>query len=96
MRFERIAWDLDARFYRCDSAVDNQSDRNAPQPHADHLSHPDGRVGNARTKPNTEKIEKNDRENESKNREHRDADEIERIHKYCEPSGVSRTRKSKR
>ena len=63
MRFERIARNLDPCFDCGDSIIDNQSNRNAPQPHADHFSHADGRVGNARTQPNTEKVEKNDRQN---------------------------------
>ena len=81
MRFERIGGNLDPCFYCGDSAVHNQSDRHAPQPHADHLSHPDGRVGNARAKPNTEKVEKNDRENKPEDRENRDANKIKSVHR---------------
>src|SRR5207244_5316040 len=78
LRSQRIVRYFDARFHRRDAIVDNSSNRHAPKPHPDHFAHTDWRVGDARAQPNPEKIEKNDREDETENSEHREADESKR------------------
>src|SRR5207244_3872734 len=78
LRSQRIVRYFDARFHRRDAIVDNSSNRHAPKPHPDHFAHTDWRVGDARAQTNPEKIEKNDREDETENSEHREADESKR------------------
>ena len=73
--------DLKTRFHGGDPAVDDKSNRDTPQAHADHLAHADRGIGNACAQPNPKEIEKDDGENKSKDRDDRDADKIKRIHK---------------
>jgi hypothetical protein len=57
MCFERVGWNFDAGFYGGDAAVHDQSDRDATEPHADHLTHPDRCIGNASAQPDSKEIE---------------------------------------
>ena len=80
MRFKRIARNIDPRFHRRDSIIDDHSDRHFPQPHADHFSKTDRRVCDSSANPETEEIEKDDAEDEREKREHRDTDKIKGLH----------------
>ena len=81
MCLQRIARNVDARFYRGDSTIDNQAHRHLAQTHADHFAHPDRRIRDARAQPQSEKVEENDREDESENCQHRNPDQIKSIHR---------------
>ena len=80
MRLQRIARNVDARFYRGDSTIDNQAHRHLAQTHADHFSHPDRRIRDARPQPQSEKVEENDREDQPENGQNCHTDEIKSIH----------------
>src|SRR5215831_15774063 len=68
MRFERIAANIETSFHGRDSVIHNQSDRDFAQPHADHFAQAYWRIGDASAQPETEKIEKNNREHEREKR----------------------------
>ena len=67
-------------FHGGDAIIDDQSDRHFAQTHADHLADADRRVGDACAQPESEKVEEHDREDEGDDREHGNADEVERFH----------------
>src|SRR5471030_2228841 len=80
MRFEWIAWDIDAGFDRGNAVIDDHSDRHFAQPHPDHFSERDRSICDPRANPEPEEIEKDDAKNESDDRDDRDADKIKRVH----------------
>ena len=80
MRLERIARDIDAGFHGGDPVIDDQADRHFAQAHADHLADADRRIRDPRAKPEAEEIKEHDREHEGEDRQHCDADEVERVH----------------
>jgi hypothetical protein len=64
MCLERIAGDWQTCFHSRNAIINNETDRNFPQPHSDHFSETDRRVCDPRSNPETEEIEKDDREYE--------------------------------
>jgi hypothetical protein len=80
MRFQRIAANVQTSFDRRDAVIDNETNWNFPQPHSDHFSETNRRIGDPRPDPKTEKIEKYNREHEREKRKHRDADKVKRFH----------------
>ena len=64
-----------------------------PQPHPDHFAHADRRIGDASTKPNAEKIEKNDARTNAMTAHDGDADKIKRFHSAADSIGAETTRK---
>src|SRR6266513_1249298 len=80
MRLERIARDWQTCFHSRNAVVDNETHRDFAQPHSDHFAETDRRVCDSRSDPETEEIEKDDREHECEQRQYREADKIKRIH----------------
>src|SRR5438034_318903 len=62
------------------SMVDNHANRDATQAHSDHFADGDGRIGDPRTQPETEKIEENNNKNEGNDGDDGEADEIKGFH----------------
>ena len=80
MCFQRIAWNVDARFYRGDAVIDDHSHRHLPQPHPDHFTETHWRVRNPGANPEPEEIEENDAQDKREEGEHADADKINGLH----------------
>ena len=64
MCFQRIAADIQTRFHCRDAIIDNQADWDFSQSHPNHFPEADRRICDSRPEPETEKIEKNNREHE--------------------------------
>src|SRR6516225_5140867 len=93
VRFEGVAFHIQAGLYRRDPIINNQTNRYLPQAHPDHLSDADRRVRDARPEPRHEVARNNDREDKDDNRKNGKADKVKRIH-VREASGSFRIRKA--
>ena len=80
MRFQRIAANVQTSFDRGNAVIDNETDWDFAQSHSDHFAKTNRRIGDSRSDPEAEEIEKNDREDECEERQHRDADKIKGFH----------------
>src|SRR5437773_9354683 len=80
MRLKRIACDWQTGFHSRNAVINNETDRNFPQPHSDHFAETDRGVCDSRPNPETEKIEKDDREHECEQRQYCDTDKVKGIH----------------
>src|SRR4029450_2389993 len=80
MGFQWIAPHIQTGFYRGDAIVHNQTDGYFAQPHPNHFAKTYRRIRDPCAQPETEEIEKNNREHKCEYRQYRNADEIKRFH----------------
>src|SRR5580765_2367834 len=80
MRFQRVAANVQTSFDRGNAVIDDETDWDLPQSHPDHFSEANRRIGDSRPDPETEEIEKNDREHKREHRQYCDADKIKGFH----------------
>src|SRR6266567_2440003 len=93
MRLQWIAPNIYTGLYRGDPIIDDQSDRYFAQSHSDHLTETYWRICYSCPEPKTEKIKKNNRQHERKQRQRRDADKIKRFHIAAKTIGSETARK---
>ena len=91
--FQGITPNIQTRFHCRDAIVHNQTNRHFPQSHSNHLTQAHRRICDPCPEPETEKVEKNNRQHEREQRQHCDADKIKRFHIAAESIGTETTRK---
>ena len=80
VRLQRVARDIDPGFDRGDAIIDDHANRHLAEPHGDHLSEADRRIGDPGAKPEAEEIKDHDRDDEGDDAQHGDAEEVEGFH----------------